>query len=82
MDFKMEKSPSLTGYTNRNGERMYYPTYRILIVGDNIAAMAELEGCNLTPDDVARIIECSNDEITDAITRIIMKNVFGNDEEE
>lgn len=73
MDFKIKKGVSVIGYTNPNGKHGYYPTYHIDIDGSDIAD--EFNRYNLAPEDVAFAIERSCDEMSEAIARIVTRNL-------
>ena len=64
-DYSLEKSPTLTGHTNKNGERGYYESWGIDIDGASIAY--EYGRLNLTPEDVRRVVELAEESISDAI---------------
>jgi len=76
MEFKLEEYATLAGYTNDNGKKGYFPTYHIDIDGGYIAS--EYHAHNLTPDVIAHVIEESENEISEAISRIIAANMASN----
>ena len=76
MDFTISKSASMVGYTTDDGRKGYYPTYHIDIDGECIAD--EYREHSLTPDVIAHVIEESENEISEAISRIIAANIARN----
>ena len=69
MDFYIQEKPTLV---KRNG--MYYPTYRIDIDGDIIAA--ELENLDINPEEMAALISECEPYISYAISKEISRRAY------
>jgi len=69
MFISFEKTGSLSPYTNDNGEKRYYPLYRLDLDGDLIAS--EYPRLDLSPTDVTAIVDMVNEKIEDVICDLI-----------
>ena len=71
--YEVIECPSLVGYTNDNGEKGYYKTWRLDIDGDLIAA--QYHELNMTPKQVEGVINEVSELIGDAIWEAIDREV-------
>ena len=73
MEFTITKSPTIGGYINEDGTKVYHGYYDLNIDGFTIAD--EWSAHNLSPEVIEDAIMSAEDEISAAVSRIINKRI-------